>query len=49
MLSISNFDNFLMELDIPSIDQVIANDLERPLCIAELTKAVKSLQGGKCP
>lgn len=46
--SISDFDNFFSELDIPTIDPEMAGNLERPFDISELTVAVNSLQVGKC-
>lgn len=47
--SIPNFDTFFDNLYIPSIGQSIAKALEKSITVEELSKAVLSLQGGKCP
>uniref|UniRef100_A0A3B5RAA6 Reverse transcriptase domain-containing protein n=1 Tax=Xiphophorus maculatus TaxID=8083 RepID=A0A3B5RAA6_XIPMA len=47
--SVTDFDNFFNNLEVPTINQGVADDLERPIVISELTEAVKALQGGKCP
>ena len=44
-----DFNNYFENLDIPSLDQLAAEELERPITIAELNTAASSLRNGKSP
>lgn len=41
--------SFFDKIDSPTLDQNVAEDLERPVTASELAEAVKSLQSGKSP
>ena len=45
----SCMDNFLNDLEFPTIDSELAIDLERPLQIDEIREAIRSMQSGKAP
>lgn len=41
--------SFFDKIDTPTLDQSVAEELERPITDSELAEAVKSLQSGKSP
>lgn len=48
-VSDSAFDAFFNNLDIPSIEQPVVEELEKPITLEELNGAASNLQSGKCP